>query len=218
MRILDDIQRMCFCLIDPRGIDEALIPHLIENEVPALEGPIRRSIGIVIGRSPDESHQNGDVMQLQLFDRATKIVLTGETKAMNSAGAILPEIDFIEIGFENLFFGVSGIKDHRHDDLVDLSPPGTFRGQVEILDQLLGQGTASLHDPTGPKINENGAQHAPEGDAMVHIKIVVFTGKKGFEQRFRGLIQANQDAILSTRRIETSNLRWLQAEKIDGLP
>ena len=64
MRIGDDIQRMGFRLLGDFGVDEALPHHLVKDQIAALEYPVGKFIGIVIGRPAHQRYQQGDVVEL----------------------------------------------------------------------------------------------------------------------------------------------------------
>lgn len=49
------------------------------------------------------------------------------------------------------------------------------------------------------------------------VKIMIFAGEQGFKERLRGLIQSDQNAVLTARGIKTPDLRGFKAKQVDRL-
>ena len=135
---------------------------------------------------------------------------------MHRPGAVLTQIDFVEVGFEDFLLGVAGIQDDGHDDFVDLAPPRPLGGEVKILDELLGQGAAALDDATRPHIDKYGSQDAAQRNAVMLIELVILAGEQRIQQGLGRLIQLDEHAILALRGIEAADLWRLHAQQRHG--
>ncbi|MNN47476.1 hypothetical protein D3C81_1618970 [compost metagenome] len=63
---------------------------------------------------------------------------------MHRALAILADEHLVEVGLENLALVVVHLQQYGHHRFGQLAAEGALAGQVEVLHQLLGQGTATL--------------------------------------------------------------------------
>ena len=72
--------------------------------------------------------------------------------------AILPEIDLVEIGFEYQHLVVMELEQVRHKRLIDLATHLLFLAEEQVLDQLLGQGTATLQGLAGSYIDKQSSR------------------------------------------------------------
>ena len=149
-------------------------------------------------------------MQFQLGQWLTEEELAGQTETVHRALAILTDEHFIEVSLKNFPFVVMQLKQHRHHGFGELAGQAAFAGQVEILHQLLRQGTAALGhlaargvDPDGPG-NRLG-RHAP-----MAIKVPVFHGHQGFQQIRRHLIDLDQNAVFEILRVNPADQQRLQ--------
>ncbi len=68
---------------------------------------------------------------------------------MHRALTILANEHLVEVGLEDLALVVMQLKQHRHQGFRQLATEAALIGQVEVLDQLLGQGTATLTHGAG---------------------------------------------------------------------
>ncbi|MNI24558.1 hypothetical protein D3C73_781820 [compost metagenome] len=130
------------------GRDALLLQH-IEYQVAPLEGTLRITTG-VIGRRPlDHAHQQRDLMQLELGQRLAEEELAGQTETVHRALTVLPDKHFVEVSLKDFAFVVMQLKQQRHHRFGELAAQAALVGQVEVLDQLLSQGTATLTHAAG---------------------------------------------------------------------
>ena len=83
-------------------------------------------------------------MQTQLSQRAIEVKIGRQAEAVNGASALLAEKDLVGICLEDFVLVVARLYDQRHHRLVELARQRTLGREDEILDQLLGQGAATL--------------------------------------------------------------------------
>ncbi|MCY1375546.1 hypothetical protein D9M69_629700 [compost metagenome] len=84
------------------------------------------------------------MIELQLGQRLAEEILTGQAETMHRALTVLAQEHLVEVGLENILLVVMQFEQHRHHGLGGLADQAALVGQVEVLDQLLGQGTAAL--------------------------------------------------------------------------
>ena len=83
--------------------------------------------------------------------------------AVDGASTVLPQVDLVEIGLEDLGLRITKLDPERDRHLAGLAGPGPFGRQVDVLDELLGQRAAALGDPALPPVLERGARDADRG-------------------------------------------------------
>mgnify|MGYP003346375230 CR=1 FL=1 len=100
--------------LSQRGrIQLPLVGHLRQHQIATLQGTVGKLERVVVGRPPDQGDQQGHVMQLQLFQRAAEVVLARQPEAMDGAGAVLAQINFVEIELEDLVLTEGAVDAHR---------------------------------------------------------------------------------------------------------
>ena len=83
-------------------------------------------------------------MQLQLGQRLAEEELAGQPETVHRALAVLADKHFVEVSLKDFPLVVMQLKQQRHHGFGELAAQAAFIGQVEVLDQLLSQGTAAL--------------------------------------------------------------------------
>ncbi len=129
-------------------------------------------------------------------------MLGAQSEAVNGPVAILAQVNFIQISFQNLIFAESQIQSYGHQGFFNLAPECLVAMQVEVLHQLLGQCAATLDDATGTNIGQHGPGNALWVDAMMFVKPAVFDGYYSFNQNKRHVSERQRQAVLACVRIE----------------
>ena len=142
-------QRHLLRCIDLLLAGHALFGHQVEHQVAAGQGTFRVTPRVVVGRALDHAHQQGDLVQLQLRQRLAEEELAGQAEAVHGTLAVLPDKDLVEVGLENFALVVMQFKQHRHHRLGHFAAEAALAAEVEVLHQLLGQGTATLAHRAG---------------------------------------------------------------------
>ena len=131
---------------------------------------------------------------------------------MNRPATVLPQIDGVAVGFEDVVLAVARVDQNRHEDFVDLAREGPFIAQKQILDQLLGQGAATLHRSPGAQVGQHGAENTLGIDAGVLEKRAILDRQQGIHQGRRQILALEQDAIFIVRGVDAGDLRRVQTQ------
>ncbi|MCY1379301.1 hypothetical protein D9M69_670080 [compost metagenome] len=87
-------------------------------------------------------------MQLELGQRLAEEELAGQTETVHCTLTVLPDKHFVEVSLKDFALVVVQFKQQRHHRFGEFAAQAALVGQVEVLDQLLRQGTAALtHAP-----------------------------------------------------------------------
>ena len=162
--------------------------------------------------------------------RLAKVEPGGLAHPVDCRGAALAEIDLVEIALEDRLLLVTGLHDQRHRGFLELALETAFRGQEEVLDQLLRQCAAALANPTGAEVDPQGPDDAAEIDPAVREEALILDGEDRVDQVLRHTSHANQLPLLVIGSVVgTHQLRLQQqstelaagpgiAELLDGRP
>ena len=93
-------------------------------------------------------------MQFQLFKRDAEIKQTGQTETVDRPAAILPQIEGIRVGFQDVVLAVARINQNRHQHFVNLAFQSALVAQEQIFHQLLSERTTTLHSAPGPQVGQ----------------------------------------------------------------
>ncbi|MCY1175401.1 hypothetical protein D9M73_156370 [compost metagenome] len=88
-------------------------------------------------------------MQFQLRQRLAEEELARQTKAVHRALTVLADEHLVEVGLKDFALVVMQLEQQGHHRFIELAAEAAFVGQVEVLDQLLSQGTATLTHAAG---------------------------------------------------------------------
>ena len=89
------------------------------------------------------------------------------SRCINAIG-MMTEIDFVEIKFQDLFFGKLGLDLHGKHDLGDLAEESLFVAQKEVPCNLHGNGAASLSLLPGA----HEFKHRPQQALIIHPRML----------------------------------------------
>jgi hypothetical protein len=102
---------------------------------------------------------------------------------MNAAAAVLPQVDLVGIGGQDLVLVVAPVQQQGHVGLVELALQRALLGQIEVLDQLLRQRAGTLHGAPGHQVLVGGTGDALGIDAVVLVELAVLDRQQGLDQR-----------------------------------
>ena len=105
-----------------------------------------------------------------------------------------PEINPVQINFEDLVLGESMFEPQGKQDLADLSPKAPLGRQKQVLGELLGNCAAAFDDATGGEIGQRRTQQTEWVDAEMMIKSPVFGCDHGLGQIARHFPQSQRPA------------------------
>ena len=197
--------------------DESLSLHLIDDQVATLQRTLRMAPRVVIRGPLHQTHQQRRFVQTQLPQWAVEIKMRAETEAMDRPPALLAEEDLVRIGLQDLVLAVARIHDQGHQCLVELAPQGTFGGQDEILDQLLGQGAPALHRSARLDVGPECPCNTANIDATMLEETPVLDRQKAVDQIVGQVGALYQHAILVVRGVDAADQGRFQPQQIDLL-
>ncbi|MNZ20584.1 hypothetical protein D3C78_376400 [compost metagenome] len=102
------------------------------------------------------------------------------------------------------------LQQYRHQRLGALAGQAALVAEEEVLHQLLGQGTAALHQRTGGGVDPHGAGDRLGRHPEMVVELAILDRDQGFQQVRRHLVQLDQDAVLVVRRIQAADQQRLQ--------
>ncbi|MNB85580.1 hypothetical protein D3C75_324940 [compost metagenome] len=192
------------------GRDALLLQH-IEYQVAPLEGTLRITTG-VIGRRPlDHAHQQRDLMQLELGQRLAEEELAGQTETVHRTLTVLPDKHFVEVSLKDFALVVVKFKQQRHHRFGEFAAQAALVGQVEVLDQLLRQGTAALTHAPGRTVDPDCTGDRLRRNTKVMIKIAILDRHQRFKQVRWHLIDLDQNPVFEVFRVQAADQQRLQA-------
>ena len=144
-------------------------------------------------------------MQFQLGQRLPEEELAGQAETVHGALAILTDEYLVEVSLEDFLLAVMQLQQHRHHGFGEFTGQAAFVGQVEVLDQLLGQRTAALGHLAAGRVDPDSTGDRLRRHTPVAIEIAVFDSDQGFQQVRRHLIELDQDAIFKVFRVNTAD-------------
>src|SRR5947209_2910108 len=125
-----------------------------------------------------------------------EVIFRPSFKAIDS----MAKEDLVTIHGKDLLLGEVAFDLQRQDHLLYLAAEMTFRRKKQIARKLHGQRGSALRARSRRYIAVGGSQHAPEVDAPVLLKTLVFRGQDGIAQDFGEIIVGSQNAALQRER------------------
>ena len=135
---------------------------------------------------------------------------------MDSAIAILSEIDLVGIGREDFLLAVVVFENQRNMRFPELALDAAFTRQVKILDELLRDGAATFGASLEKRI-EKRTQGTPRIDTGMAVETPVLDREQCLLEQCRNLLVAEDDAILVVAWVDTADLQRLETHEIDLL-
>ena len=198
--------------------DDAVTHQLGQDDVAPpgrlLDVPVG---GVAIGR-PDETRQHGRLADGELLGFLHEVESRSLPDAEDALGAVLPEIDLVEIVLEDLVLGVHPLRHQRHERFLDLALQRAVALQEEVLHQLLGQGAAALDDAAAPQISHEGAQHRHRVHAAVIVEALVLHCQHGLPHPGGNVLQADDAALFTHAIVESGHHLRFQLDGRQDLP
>ena len=203
-------QRLRFGLRRLLHRHHALLNQQIDHQIAARQRALGIAARIVVGRPLDHPHQQRHLMQLQLGQRLTEEVLTGQTEAMHRTLAILPEEHLVQVRLQNGLLVVVQFQQHGHHGLGQLALQAALTGQIEILHQLLGQGASALTQLACRGIDPDRTGNRLERNAVMIPEFTILDRHQGFHQVGRHLIKLDKHTVFMMRGIQPADQHWFK--------
>jgi hypothetical protein len=175
----------------------AILGHTVEHPVPPLDGRLRASERVVIGRPLGQGRQIRCLRITQLVQRLVEVI---ECRRRHPIG-IEPEKDLVKIELKDMVLGEGLLHLERQQRFLDLAVPGLRRGQKEILGHLLGdrRGTDQIARPPLHRLYDVVARRPENGrhvDPHMGVEILVLCRKECMQnERWHGFDRLEQPAL-----------------------
>ena len=154
------------------GGDHAEVGHRGQHAVAALACPVRVDPRVAGRRGRQELRQRRALSGVELGRRHAEV---GQGSGLDAPG-VLAEVDLVEVALEDLVLAHLPFERDRDHGLADLAGEGAFRGEVGVLDVLLGQRRPPLGDPARAHVGDHGAQQRHRVDPGVLVEPGVLRG------------------------------------------
>ncbi|RMV18750.1 hypothetical protein ALP17_05455 [Pseudomonas savastanoi] len=182
----------------------------VEHQITTLQSTLGIAARVVEGRPLDQPDQHRHLMNLQFGKRLAEEILTGQTETVHCTLTVLTDKHLIEVSLENFLLAVMDLQQDRHHGLGELAGQAALVGQVEVLDQLLGQRTAALAHLPLRSIHPDSPGNGLGRHAEVVIEIAVLDRHQPVEQIRRCLIKLDQDPVFEVLRVKPADQQGLK--------
>ena len=110
-------QRLGSCVAVVLLADHALLPHVVHEEVAAVDQVFGVGIGVIVGGVFGNGRNGGALPQGQLADILIKVLVGRRLHALNGAG----KADGVQVRFQNGLLGVAAAQAEGAVDLAQLA-------------------------------------------------------------------------------------------------
>ena len=191
-----EAQGLCDRRVALRGFDPALLGHQRQHQIAALA----RTLGIAVGRDAirtlDQRSKQSGLGETQVVDPLAKKAKRRFPDSMYLRRTALPEVDLVQIGFENFALVVAELDEQSHHRLVSLSLQGSLGREEEVLDELLGERAAALSNAACTQIGEKRPTDAPHVDSRMRLEALILDGDNRVDEVGRKIVEPDEFALL----------------------
>ena len=176
------------------GGDAAILEHAPEDPVAAAFGGGRITVGVVIVGCLGKGREKGRFRYRQFVEGLVEVVEGGGDHAVGP----VPQVDLVEIEFEDALLGERLLHPKRQDRLLDLAVQGNLVAEKEVLGHLLGDGRRADQSAARAEVSDvgdGGADDAQHVDAGMGVEVLVLGGQERMDQRFGNDLDRNEDPI-----------------------
>ncbi len=166
------------------GGDVAVFHHAIDHVIAPRDRFVAVAERIVVVRPFGQRGEVGGFGNGQFVHRLVEI----KKRSRGDAVGAEPEINLIEIEFENLVLRIGAFDAQRQQRFLDLARDRHFVGEQEILGHLLGDGRGALRPAATAEIlhiKQRRAGNAVHVDAGMLIEVLVLCRDKGVGHELR---------------------------------
>ncbi len=176
--------------------DVALIGQCVEDLVAPLGRALRIAEGVVVGgrlRQPGEQRR---LLDVEILHGLVEEDLRGGLDADRGAAVVGAVGSGVEVAVEDLVLRVLVLVLLRHRRLLDLARDRVLGVlDVEVADELLGDGRSALLDLPGLSVRKPGADDGREVDAAVLVEVLVLDRDRGLLEDLRDLLELDRLAL-----------------------
>ena len=165
------------------------------------------------GRGLDQADQERRLGDVQIGERLIEEEAAGEPEPMNGAASVLSEIDLVGVGLQDLVLAVAAFEQEGHQRLLELALQGAVGGQIEILDQLLGQGAGAFDHGARLIIAVGGTQDAFRVHPEVAVEVAILDRLECLGQQIGQILAPQQHPILVVGRIDAGDQHGVEPDQ-----
>ena len=176
------------------GGEFAEVAHASQDAVACAQADFRVDEGGVVVRGADDGRKHRAFCGGEVFCVLAEVKFGGAGDAV----ARVPEIDRIQVHFQDLIFRVPLFELSGEFYFAEFSYKRFFARQLRVFDELLADRGAALPERSCPQVCEHGARDAFVIQSAVIVKIFVFGTDKGISD-IRGQVGAF-DAFMPSAR------------------
>src|SRR5882757_10263394 len=148
-----------------------------------------------IGRA-DHAGDSGHLADSQIARLFGEVVLRRLPDSVDTFLPALPEVDIVNIVFQNFVFRVAALGDIGHQRFLDLALVAALASQEKILHELLSERRSALTHMARGQIDVAGLDGADQVDSMMLVEAVILSSEDRVDHRRRYLAEAYQPALL----------------------
>ena len=155
--------------------DDTLLPHIVEQEVPAVDEVLGVGVGVIVGGILGDGRDGRALPEGQLADILVEVLVCRRLDALDRTG----KADGVQVGFQNGLLGVAAAQDEGAVDLAQLAQCALDAAGAlvagQVLDELLFQRRGALLGAVdGQQVFiDHRADGALEVDARLVVKVFV---------------------------------------------
>ena len=155
--------------------DDTLLPHIVEQEVPAVDEVLGVGVGVIVGGILGDGRDGRALPEGQLADILVEVLVCRRLDALDRTG----KADGVQVGFQNGLLGVAAAQDEGAVDLAQLAQCALDAAGAlvagQILDELLFQRGGALLGAVDRQqvFIDHRADGALEVDARLAVKVFV---------------------------------------------
>ncbi len=188
--IIDEVGRVVAFVINlarvQRLTDRGIVGSLAD--VPILEhraedfvAPLSAGVGMTqriqpIGRA-DHARNRRHLADSQIARLFGEVVLTCFPDSVDTFLPALPQVDIVNIVFQNFIFRVAVLGDIRHQRFLDLAFVTPLASQEKVFHELLSQRRSALAYVAGSEIDIGSLDGTNQIDSMMLIEAVILGGQ-----------------------------------------
>ena len=194
---LGQYQRLGRCVAVVLFADHALLPHVVHEEVTAVDQVFGVGVGVIVGGVFGDGRNGRTLPQGQLADILIKVFVGRSLHALNGAG----KADGVQVRFQNGLLGIAAAQTEGAVDLAQLAQCAfNAAGALvvgQVLDQLLLQrGCTLLGAVDGQQVFvDHCADGALEVDAGLVVKVLILGADERILQVRGDLLQIRPHAV-----------------------
>jgi len=196
--------------------DRARLGHHVQHGVAAFARTVGVEERVVQARSPDQPGEEGRLPEREIPDLLPEVVPGGATESVHGGGAVLTQVDLVEVGPQDSFLRVVQLEDERGERLGGLARQRPLPREVEVLRELLCQRASPLgHSPRGD-IHPEGAEYPRRVDPRVVEEPAILGDEDRVDELLRAVLDPHELPLLEVGALEDRERLGLEERGAGG--